>query len=91
MPGTRYKSSKVSPKGWVVIPAELRKRYGIQPGTIVIFEEAEGKLILRPIPKSPVEMLTGMFKEGPSLAEELLRERRKELENEERKLGRMGS
>jgi AbrB family looped-hinge helix DNA binding protein len=87
----KHNYAKVSPKGWVVIPAELRRRFGIKPGTMVIFEEVDGRIILRPVPNDPVEMLAGMFKGEPSFTEELLEERRKELEDEKREFGRMGS
>jgi AbrB family looped-hinge helix DNA binding protein len=31
--------AKVSLKGWVVIPAALRRRYRLKPGTVVEFRE----------------------------------------------------
>ena len=36
-------------KGQLLIPKRLRKKYGIEAGMKVIFEEAEGALLIRPI------------------------------------------
>ena len=41
-------SSVISSKGQIVIPAKLRKRYGWKEGTIVVFHEDRGRLILAP-------------------------------------------
>ena len=38
----------VSSRGQVTLPAELRKRLGIQAGGVVIAEECDGQIILRP-------------------------------------------
>lgn len=77
---------KVSSKGWVVIPAPLRKKYGLEPGSTVEIFDAGGRIILFPGLKDPVEEAHGMLAGGPSLAQELLNERAKELEGEEAKL-----
>ncbi len=72
----------VSQKGWVVIPAELRKKYGIKPGSKLQFVDYGGALELVPIPDNPIEAAAGMLKGGPSLTQALLDEHRRELENE---------
>lgn len=79
--------AKVSAKGWVVIPAPLRKKYGLEPGSTVEILDAEGKIIL-PGMKDPIEETRGMLAEGPSLTQKLLVERAKDLEREEAKLRR---
>ena len=38
----------VSNRGQITLPAVLRKRIGIQPGSVVIVEEQDGALVLRP-------------------------------------------
>ena len=53
---------KVSSKGQIVIPKELRKGLGIKTGKKVSIEEVNGVLILIPVPKNPVEMLKGLTK-----------------------------
>ena len=72
----------VSQKGWVVIPAELRKKYGIKPGTRLQFVDYGGAIELIPVPDNPVEAAAGMLKGGKSLTEALLAEHRRELDNE---------
>ena len=52
------KTSKVGKRGAVVIPASLRRRFGITEGSLVIAEgRAEGVLI-RPSAAFPIEMYT---------------------------------
>ncbi len=46
---------KVGKRGAVVIPAGLRRRYGIEEGTLVIVEEREEGILLRPAVAMPVE------------------------------------
>lgn len=78
---------KVSRKGAVVIPRELRERFGITEGSEVSIIEIGGSIRLVPLPPGdPLEHLYGMFKDGPSLTEGLLKDRRRELEREERDL-----
>ena len=36
----------VNAKGQIVIPRELREKYGIYPGVVVEFEEDKGKIVL---------------------------------------------
>lgn len=72
----------VSQKGWVVIPAELRKKYGIRPGSKLQFVDYGGALELIPIPDNPIDAAAGMLKGGKSLTQALLDEHRRELENE---------
>jgi AbrB family looped-hinge helix DNA binding protein len=45
----------VSQKGWVVIPAELRRRYGFKPGGRVNIVEYAGFISLHPVLKNPEE------------------------------------
>jgi AbrB family looped-hinge helix DNA binding protein len=50
--------SRVGKRGTVVIPAALRRRYGIQEGTLVVAEPHEGGVLIRPAPVLPVEVYT---------------------------------
>ena len=80
---------KVSAKGWIVIPAEIRKRYGIKPGDEVHIVDYGGTLGIVPKLEDPVEDAYGALAgKGPSLTEALLRERKRELEREEEKIRR---
>ena len=49
--------AKVSLKGWVVIPAALRRRYRLKPGTVVEFREEGEKLYLVPCKQDPVRTI----------------------------------
>jgi len=77
--------AKVSKKGWVVIPAPLRRRLGLKPGTIVEFREEEGKIIMLPQAEDPVEGLYGKLA-GMNLTDALLEMRCEELRHEEEKV-----
>lgn len=48
-------ASKVGKRGAVVIPARLRRRFGLREGTLVIAEAREDGILLRPAVALPVE------------------------------------
>lgn len=68
----------ISEKGWVVIPAELRKKYQLTPGSEVIIVDYGGVLSIVPAMKNPVRQGRGLLKGVPSLAKDLRKERAKE-------------
>ena len=68
----------VSEKGWVVIPAELRKKYHLTPGVEMQVVDYGGVLALVPKMLEPVEQAAGMLKGSRSLTHALLTEHRKE-------------
>lgn len=76
----------ISNKGWVVIPAELRKKYNLQPGTEVIIVDYGGVLSIIPALHNPIKQGRGALKGLPSLTRDLLQERKKEKSREARKL-----
>jgi AbrB family looped-hinge helix DNA binding protein len=76
----------VSKKGWVVIPREIRQRYGIRPGDKVHIIDYAGRIALIPAAADPIAAGRGMLKGEASLTKALLEERRWELEHEERGL-----
>jgi len=51
----------VTPKGQVMIPANLRKRFGIKPGRKVSVEVEGDRLVVRPLPEDPVDALYGIL------------------------------
>jgi AbrB family looped-hinge helix DNA binding protein len=65
----------ISSKGQIVIPANLRKRYGLQEGTTVVFHEERGRLVLEPNNYSAIYALQGSLREFP-LEADLEEERR---------------
>jgi AbrB family looped-hinge helix DNA binding protein len=50
--------SRVGKRGSVVIPAALRRRYGIEEGSFVVAEPSEGGVLIRPALVLPVEVYT---------------------------------
>jgi AbrB family looped-hinge helix DNA binding protein len=81
----------VSKKGWVVIPREIRQRYGIRPGDKVQVVDYAERIAIIPAMKDPIQEARGMLREGASLTKALLEERRRELEREEQKIERWDS
>lgn len=75
-------ASRISQKGQVVIPAELRARFHLQPGDPVAVQEEAGKIVVIPLPKDPIASLYGLLKEAGPLTEDLLAERRQEEQHE---------
>ena len=70
---------KAYAKGQIIIPKDFRVKLGILPGKKVSLRLVDDHLELRPLPDDPIEFLTGIFKDHPrSLADELLRERKKD-------------
>ncbi len=51
-------SAKVGKRGAIIVPASLRKRFGIEEGSIVIAEERDGGILIRPAIVVPVERYT---------------------------------
>ena len=80
--------AKVSPKGQIVIPASIRKKHGIKPGSIMEITEGDDRIILKLAPKDPIEEAMGMLKGDISLIKELLQTRHEERKAEEQKATR---
>jgi AbrB family looped-hinge helix DNA binding protein len=68
----------ISNKGWVVIPAELRKKYGLEPGTEVQIVDYGGVLAIVPAMQDPVRQAAGMLRHGKKLTKLLLEEHSRE-------------
>ena len=78
-------SATVSEKGWIVIPKEIRDRYGLTKGKRVHVVDLDGTIYLIPALKDPIRDAKGMFEYGPSLTEGLLADRNEEMATEDRK------
>lgn len=66
-------------KGQIVIPAEIRHRYGIKPGTPVEIREVGDHLELYLLPSDPIAAFRGSLKTADSLAEHLIEEHRQDV------------
>ncbi len=77
----------ISSKGQVIIPAEMRERYGLKKGTPATWTEEKGRLILTPITVQRIREIRGFLKPKPgepSMFEELFAERARERAREDR-------
>ena len=72
----------ISNKGWVVIPVELRRKYGLTPGAQVRVVDYGGVLALVPLLENPVQEAVGMLKGSSSLTQALLNERVQDIARE---------
>ena len=51
-------TTKVGKRGTIVVPVALRRRFGIEEGTLVIIEASDEGLLIRPAVAVPVETYT---------------------------------
>jgi len=61
-------SGTFTSKGQLVVPAELRRKHGIEAGTRVKFlEDQFGRIVLQPITEDYVDRVMGCLADGPDL------------------------
>jgi AbrB family looped-hinge helix DNA binding protein len=76
----------VSTKGQVVIPAAIRHELGIEPGTRLAMRVEGGRVVVDADNIESrlrrIEALRGLTAGAPSMADELIEERRRDLERE---------
>jgi AbrB family looped-hinge helix DNA binding protein len=53
-----HQSARVGKRGAIIVPANLRRRFGIEEGSIVTAEEKEDGILIRPAVIVPVERYT---------------------------------
>lgn len=75
-------AAKVSVKGQVVIPAEIRRHHGILPGMIVQVVDSDDHIVIVPAAERPTTDFRGLLRGEDSLTAELLRERKAESARE---------
>jgi len=66
-------------KGQIVIPAELRKKYGIKAGTKINVTDVNNHIVLQPITSEYIHSLRGKFR-GKGLLKALAAEKKQEKE-----------
>lgn len=75
---------KLSQKGWIVIPAALRKKHNLKPGTDLQVVDYGGVLSIIPTLENPIEDGAGILKRSDSLTKAIIEEHRQELKRESR-------
>lgn len=80
---------KLSSKGQLVIPREIRQTLDLKPGTEFEVELINGQIVMRPvIDKAKLKQIIGelrQFAKGTNLLDDLEREHRREIEQERRR------
>jgi AbrB family looped-hinge helix DNA binding protein len=82
-------ASYVTSKGQLVVPAKIRRRYGIKQGTKVYFIERGNEILFQPVTKEYIRSVCGMLKSDTTATQELLKERTKDKDREEGKLEKL--
>ena len=73
---------KLSQKGWVVIPAIMREKYSLKPGTNLQIVDYGGVLAIVPAFKNPIRDGEGLLKGDESLTKAVIEEHQQELERD---------
>jgi len=73
----------VSSKGWVVIPAALRRKYRLHPGAEVRIVDYGGVLAIVPALQDPIEQAAGMLKGSESLAQLIVAQHQADVASEQ--------
>ena len=61
-------SATFTSKGQLVVPAELRRKHGIEAGTKVKFlEDQFGRIVLQPLTEDYIDRVMGCLADGPDL------------------------
>ncbi len=74
----------ITKRGQTVLPAELRRRYGVEPGGVLQWIDTGEGIRVIPLPADPVAALRGAAK-GESLSVRLRDARKGEREREKRR------
>ena len=80
-------SAKVGKRGALIVPARLRKRFGIEEGSLVTAEETEDGILIRPAVVIPVERYTPERKAELLLSNAIGPSDYRRARNEVKKLG----
>jgi len=61
--------SRVTSQGQISVPAEIRRKFGIGPGSLLEWDDEEGKMVLRKAGRFSFEDIhAAVFPEGPPKA-----------------------
>jgi AbrB family looped-hinge helix DNA binding protein len=78
----------VTSKGQLVVPARLRRKYGIKAGTKVRFVERDAEIVLQPVTRQYIRSVCGLLAEAGPATPELLKERARDRRREEARGGK---
>ena len=81
----------VTSRGQLVVPARLRRKYGIKPETKICFVERDNEILFQPVTREYIRRVCGMLKSETSATEELMKERAKERKREEGTCEKLGA
>jgi len=76
-------ATKISSKGQLVIPKDIRTKLKIEPGTFLRVRLDKNNIVITPIRKAPIDNLYGRFA-GEKILDELEKEHAEEIESENR-------
>ncbi|MBI2729561.1 MAG: AbrB/MazE/SpoVT family DNA-binding domain-containing protein [Sphingobacteriales bacterium] len=79
-------TSILTSKGQLLIPRRLRKKYGIEAGVKVIFEETDAGVVIRPINEDYFKTFRGILSATGKLKAEMRAWKEEEKKLEDRKL-----
>ena len=82
-------TGNVTTKGQLVIPARIRRRFGIKAGTRVRFIERGGEIVLQPVTSVAIRDLCGVLKSETPVTADLVAERAKDREREESRIAKL--
>lgn len=75
-------NSTVSKRGQTVVPAELRKRYGIEEGTVLAWLDTQQGIRVFPLPSDPLAAFHGSGAGFGSVAEYLAEKQAERLKED---------
>lgn len=76
----------VTTKGQIVIPSIMRRHFNIRKGTRLCIIEKEDEIVLKPLTREYFQKMAGILAvKGKSMTQELLEERAREREAEDKK------
>ena len=81
-------SAYVTSKGQLVVPARLRRKYGIKAGTKVRFVERDREIVLQPVTRQYIRGLCGVLADAGPATPALLKQRARDQQREEARGGR---
>lgn len=84
---TLKETGRVGKRGTIVLPAPLRRRFGIEEGSLVIAEEREDGILIRPAVALPIESYSPARKAEFLLSNAVDAKDYKQAVSEVRKLG----